>query len=180
MWTYCSPRLVSISVVIDIDAPHETDTNWVTLYGQFVDHDLTSTPVFRMSMFYHSHDSVPIRVWILQCPLYSFKTQMPTGWAFSAVRKMGNCSIIRNCSIPSVCQLSFRPTTRSSPSLASVAWASFVPLQRPDSTAVSATENRWVDWNSALCVSLFSPKEKHCNLAVDRWNVPAQHLQVVS
>lgn len=41
--------MVSISVVPDIDAPHETDTLWVMQYGQFVDHDLTSTPVFRMS-----------------------------------------------------------------------------------------------------------------------------------
>ncbi len=51
---HCSPRLVSISVVPDIDSPHETDTMWVMQYGQFLDHDLTSTPVFRMSMFYNS------------------------------------------------------------------------------------------------------------------------------
>ncbi|XP_032786422.2 peroxidase [Daphnia magna] len=44
-----SPRLVSISVVLDVDAPHEMDTTWVMQYGQFVDHDLTSTPVFRMT-----------------------------------------------------------------------------------------------------------------------------------
>lgn len=44
-----SARLVSISVVPDIDNPHETGTLWVMQYGQFVDHDLTSTPVFRMS-----------------------------------------------------------------------------------------------------------------------------------
>lgn len=44
-----SARLVSISVVPDIDAPSEVDTLWVMQYGQFVDHDITSTPVFRMS-----------------------------------------------------------------------------------------------------------------------------------
>ena len=44
-----SARLVSISIVPDIDAPSEVDTLWVMQYGQFVDHDITSTPVFRMS-----------------------------------------------------------------------------------------------------------------------------------
>lgn len=46
-----SARLVSISVVPDIDSPSQTNTLWVMQYGQFLDHDLTSTPVFRMSMY---------------------------------------------------------------------------------------------------------------------------------
>ena len=43
-----SARLVSISVIPDIDSPDEKHSLWVMQYGQFVDHDLTSTPVFRM------------------------------------------------------------------------------------------------------------------------------------
>lgn len=44
-----SARLVSISVIPDIDSPDEKHSLWVMQYGQFVDHDLTSTPVFRMA-----------------------------------------------------------------------------------------------------------------------------------
>lgn len=43
-----SARLVSISVIPDIDSPDAHHALWVMQYGQFVDHDLTSTPVFRM------------------------------------------------------------------------------------------------------------------------------------
>ena len=44
-----SARLVSISVVPDIDSPSPTETIWLMQYGQFINHDLTMTPVFRMS-----------------------------------------------------------------------------------------------------------------------------------
>ena len=47
-----SARLISTTVAVDVDAPHETDTNWVAIYGQFVDHDLTLTPVRTMGKFY--------------------------------------------------------------------------------------------------------------------------------
>ncbi|KAK4008306.1 hypothetical protein OUZ56_013450 [Daphnia magna] len=42
-----SPRLVSISVVLDKDAPSQVDTHWVMQYGQFVVHDLAFTTLFR-------------------------------------------------------------------------------------------------------------------------------------
>ena len=45
-----SPRLVSISIVQDIDSPAETNTLWVMQFGQFLDHDFTSSPIFRMSI----------------------------------------------------------------------------------------------------------------------------------
>ena len=44
-----SARLISTTVAIDVDLPHETDTTWVAIYGQFVDHDLTSTPIQSLS-----------------------------------------------------------------------------------------------------------------------------------
>ena len=40
-------RLVSINVVPDVDAPSELDTHHVMQWGQFVDHDITHTPLFR-------------------------------------------------------------------------------------------------------------------------------------
>ena len=42
-----SARLVSISIVPDFDAPSELDTHNVMQWGQFVDHDITHTPLFR-------------------------------------------------------------------------------------------------------------------------------------
>ena len=42
-----SARLVSISIVPDFDAPSELDTHNVMQWGQFVDHDITHTPIFR-------------------------------------------------------------------------------------------------------------------------------------
>ena len=42
-----SARLVSINVVPDVDAPSELDTHNVMQWGQFVDHDITHTPLFR-------------------------------------------------------------------------------------------------------------------------------------
>ena len=44
-----SARLVSVSVVPDFDAPSELDTHNVMQWGQFVDHDITHTPLFRLS-----------------------------------------------------------------------------------------------------------------------------------
>ena len=44
-----SARLVSINVVPDVDAPSELDTHNVMQWGQFVDHDITHTPLFRLS-----------------------------------------------------------------------------------------------------------------------------------
>jgi len=44
-----SARLVSVSVVPDFDAPSELDTHNVMQWGQFVDHDTTHTPLFRLS-----------------------------------------------------------------------------------------------------------------------------------
>ncbi|XP_057375639.1 peroxidase-like [Daphnia carinata] len=42
-----SPRLVSISVVLDKDSPSQVNTHWVMQYGQFVVHDLAFTTLFR-------------------------------------------------------------------------------------------------------------------------------------
>ena len=42
-----SARLVSINVVPDVDSPSELDTHHVMQWGQFVDHDITHTPLFR-------------------------------------------------------------------------------------------------------------------------------------
>ena len=44
-----SARLVSINIVPDVDAPSELDTLNVMQWGQFVDHDLAHTPLFRLS-----------------------------------------------------------------------------------------------------------------------------------
>ena len=38
---------VSINIVPDVDAPSELDTHHVMQWGQFVDHDITHTPLFR-------------------------------------------------------------------------------------------------------------------------------------
>jgi len=43
-----SARLVSINIIPDIDAPSELDTHNVMQWGQFVDHDVTHTPLFRL------------------------------------------------------------------------------------------------------------------------------------
>ena len=42
-----SARLVSINIVPDVDNPSELDTHHVMQWGQFVDHDITHTPLFR-------------------------------------------------------------------------------------------------------------------------------------
>ncbi|KAK4008470.1 hypothetical protein OUZ56_013610 [Daphnia magna] len=44
-----SPRLVSISVVLDKNTPSEAETTWVMQYGQFLAHDLAFTSFFRMN-----------------------------------------------------------------------------------------------------------------------------------
>ena len=44
-----SARLVSVNIVPDVDAPSEIDTLNVMQWGQFVDHDLAHTPLFRLS-----------------------------------------------------------------------------------------------------------------------------------
>ena len=44
-----SARLVSINIVPDVDAPSEVDTHNVMQWGQFLDHDLTHTPLFRLN-----------------------------------------------------------------------------------------------------------------------------------
>ena len=44
-----SARLVSVSIVPDFDAPSELDSHNVMQWGQFVDHDITHTPLFRLS-----------------------------------------------------------------------------------------------------------------------------------
>ena len=41
------PFKVSINIVPDVDAPSELDTHNVMQWGQFVDHDITHTPLFR-------------------------------------------------------------------------------------------------------------------------------------
>ena len=46
-------RLVSINVVPDVDAPSELDTHNVMQWGQFVDHDITHTPLFRSLLTPH-------------------------------------------------------------------------------------------------------------------------------
>ena len=38
---------VSINIVPDVDAPSELDTHNVMQWGQFVDHDIAHTPMFR-------------------------------------------------------------------------------------------------------------------------------------
>ena len=52
-----SARLVSINIVPDVDAPSELDTHNVMQWGQFVDHDTTHTPLFRLS----NEESSPIQ-----------------------------------------------------------------------------------------------------------------------
>merc|ERR1712106_498203 len=44
-----SPRLVSINIVPDVDASSELDTHNVMQWGQFLDHDITHTPLFRLT-----------------------------------------------------------------------------------------------------------------------------------
>ena len=44
-----SARLVSINIIPDVDIPDDLDTHNVMQWGQFVDHDLTHTPLFRLS-----------------------------------------------------------------------------------------------------------------------------------
>ena len=44
-----SARLVSINIIPDVDAPSELETHNVMQWGQFVDHDLTHTPLFRLN-----------------------------------------------------------------------------------------------------------------------------------
>ena len=44
-----SARLVSINIVPDVDLPDDLDTHNVMQWGQFLDHDLTHTPLFRLS-----------------------------------------------------------------------------------------------------------------------------------
>ncbi|XP_064085733.1 peroxidase-like isoform X2 [Macrobrachium nipponense] len=44
-----SARLVSISTVIDVDSPSHHLTLSVMQWGQFIDHDLAHTPIFRLS-----------------------------------------------------------------------------------------------------------------------------------
>jgi len=44
-----SARLVSINIIPDVDAPDQLDTHNVMQWGQFVDHDLTHTPLFRLN-----------------------------------------------------------------------------------------------------------------------------------
>ena len=41
----------------DVDAPSELDTHNVMQWGQFVDHDMTHTPLFRQNM-------------VIRCQLY--------------------------------------------------------------------------------------------------------------
>ena len=43
-----SSRLVSINVIPDVDTPSELDTHNLMQWGQFVDHDITHTPVYRL------------------------------------------------------------------------------------------------------------------------------------
>ena len=33
-----SPRVISLSVVRDVDTPSDTDTTWIMQFAQFVDH----------------------------------------------------------------------------------------------------------------------------------------------
>ena len=44
-----SPRVVSLSNVIDVDVPDSNYALSTMQWGQFIDHDLTHTPIFRFS-----------------------------------------------------------------------------------------------------------------------------------
>jgi len=43
-----SARLVSINIIPDVDAPSDLDTHNLMQWGQWVDHDITHTPLFRL------------------------------------------------------------------------------------------------------------------------------------
>ena len=47
-----SARLVSISNIADVDVPDTMLTLSVMQWGQFIDHDLTHTPIFRLGQFH--------------------------------------------------------------------------------------------------------------------------------
>lgn len=46
-----SPRLVSVNIHNDVSAPHVRYSLMMMQWGQFVDHDLTHTPVNRLENF---------------------------------------------------------------------------------------------------------------------------------
>jgi hypothetical protein len=75
---------VSTTVARDIDSPSQTDTTWVMQYGQFIDHDFTKTPEFKMgtiaSFFTFTYSK----------PHIYFKKPMEA--LFRAVCRMGNLS----------------------------------------------------------------------------------------
>ena len=45
-----SPRLLSSNIAPDVSSPSQLDTHNVMQWGQFVDHDVTFTPVTRLSI----------------------------------------------------------------------------------------------------------------------------------
>ncbi|EFX63496.1 hypothetical protein DAPPUDRAFT_268331 [Daphnia pulex] len=86
-----SARLVSTTVAVDIDSPSQSDTTWVMQYGQFIDHDFTRTPEFKMGT------------------TSKFQSEEPMEALFRAVCRMGNL-LRKSLSIPSVFRLRFRRT----------------------------------------------------------------------
>ena len=75
-----SARLISINVIPDVHVPSELYTHNVMQWGQFLDHDLTHTPLFRLGnknssgiQFCEEDGSAPISCLVLHHKCFPFE-----------------------------------------------------------------------------------------------------------